>query len=156
MKKSQSALEFLVTYAWVFVVIAVIVGALYYFGIFDFGKYVPQKCTFTSQISCIDFALDSSQVKVKLLNNLGEKVTVSSATITNDANPPITCAAPSFAGTWEASRANDFTFTSCSGGAYLPKQKVDLRITVSYYSESTSTMPVHKVVGRINGIVKSG
>ena len=42
-KKSQAALEFLTTYAWAFLVIIIMIGALAYFGvwlnaIFNFSK----------------------------------------------------------------------------------------------------------------------
>jgi hypothetical protein len=74
LKKSQSALEFLTTYAWAFIILSVALGALYYFGIFDFGKYLPQKCFFPSQFKCLDFGLDASQVRIKLVNNLGEDI----------------------------------------------------------------------------------
>ena len=41
--KSQAALEFLTTYVWAIMVMLIVIGALYYFGIFDFSKLLPQK-----------------------------------------------------------------------------------------------------------------
>ena len=151
-KKSQASLEFLTTYVWAFFVIATTIGALYSFGIFDFSKYLPQKCTFPSQFKCLDFSLKSDEVKIKLVNNLGEDIQVTSLQITNDATPPISCTAPaSFQ--WQHSTEKDLPFTSCSGGAYIAGERVELRITISYNALNTPSKPIHLINGKINGRV---
>lgn len=152
--KSQAALEFLTTYAWAFLAIAMVLGALYYFGIFDFGKYLPQKCVFPSQFKCLDFSLKPSEVRIKLVNNLGEDVRVTSLQITNDATPPISCA-PQSAFDWAHASEKDITFTGCSGGGYLPEQRVELKISMSYYAVNTPSRPIHTINGKINGKVAS-
>ena len=154
MAKSQAALEFLATYVWAFFIIATTVGALYYFGIFDFGKYLPQKCIFPSQFRCLDFSLKPSEVKFKLVNNLGENIRVTSLQITNDANPPISCTPP--AGfDWAYTTEKDLTFTSCSGGAYIAGERVELKVSLSYYAVNTPSQPIHVINGKINGRVTS-
>lgn len=153
-KKSQAAIEFLTTYVWAFFIIAVTIGALYYFGIFDFGKYLPQKCIFPSQLKCLDFSLKPAEVRIKLINNLGEDIKVVSLQITNDAVPPISCTAPaSFE--WGHSTEKDIVFTSCAGGAYIAGERVELRVSISYYALNTPTKPVHSIRGKVNGKVAS-
>ena len=153
--KSQVALEFLATYAWAFVVVATAVGALYYFGIFDFSNYLPQKCTFPSQFKCLDFSLKPGEVKVRLANNLGEDIRVTSLLITNDANPPVSCTPPA-AFDWAGSTDQDITFTSCTGGAYIPGERADVRIIISYYAVNTPSQQTHLINGKVNGRVTSG
>lgn len=153
--KSQVALEFLATYAWAFVVVATAIGALYYFGIFDFSNYLPQKCTFPSQFKCLDFSLSPSEVKVKLANNLGEDIRVTSLQITNDANPPISCTPPA-AFDWASTTDKDITFASCAGGAYISGERADLRIMISYYAVNTPSQQAHLINGKVNGRVTSG
>ncbi len=153
--KSQSALEFLATYAWAFIIIATAVSALYYFGILDFGKYLPQKCAFPSQFKCLDFSLRPAEVRIKLANNLGEDIRVTSLQITNDANPPIACTSPS-PFDWAHSTETDVVFASCSGGGYISDERVELKITMSYYAVNTPSRPVHLINGKINGRVTSG
>lgn len=155
MHKSQAALEFLTTYAWAFIVISITIGALYSFGIFDFGKFLPQKCVFSSQFKCLDFSLNASQVKIKLANNLGEDITVTSIKITNDANPPISCTAPATPINWIRATEKDLTFASCSGGAYIADTRVELKISMSYYAVNTPSRPIHLINGKINGKVTS-
>src|SRR3989338_6386493 len=151
MHKSQAALEFLATYAWAFIVIVVTISALYYFGVFDFGKYLPQKCAFPDQFKCLDFSLQPSALKIRLTSNLGEDICVKSAKITNDANPPLACAFDTSAHSqgscsgsefeWTHSSEKDFEFISCSGGAYISGERVEARISIDYYAKNTPSKP---------------
>ena len=47
MKKSQAAMEFLMTYGWAILVVLVAIAALAYFGVLDPNKFVGEagKCT---------------------------------------------------------------------------------------------------------------
>ena len=154
MHKSQAALEFLTTYVWAFFVIAITIGALYYFGIFDFSKYLPQKCVFPSQFKCIDFSLHPAEVRIKLANNLGEDIKVTALQITNDAVPSVACTSPaSF--DWVHSIERDITFASCAGGGYIAGERVELKVSMSYYALNTPSKPVHLINGKINGKVTS-
>ncbi len=151
--KSQSALEFLTTYAWAFVVIMITIGALYYFGVLDFRKYTPQKCIFPSQMKCLDFSLQIAEAKVKLLNDLGEKIEVSSVSMSNDVGS-IACT-PTLSNLpfeWEYATEKDITF-SCSLGGYISGERVELIMTLRYFAVDTPTKPEHEVKGKINGIV---
>ena len=152
-KNSQAALEFLTTYAWAFLVITITIGALYSFGVLDFAKYLPQKCIFPSQFKCLDFSLRPSEVRIKLTNDIGEDVSVTSVRITNDANPAISCTAPFVPIGWIHSADTEFVFSSCSGGAYIADSRVDLKITLQYYAVNTPSKPVHTIQGKVNGIV---
>ena len=92
--RAQAALEFLTTYAWAFIVIIVTIGSLYYFGVFDFSHFVPERCTFSPQVACIDFYMSESAISAKMANTFGEDVNLTSADITNDAAIPLTCSSP--------------------------------------------------------------
>ena len=161
--KSQASLEYLTTYAWAFMAISITIGALYYYGIFDFSKYLPQKCIFPSQFKCLDFGLNPTEVRLKLVNNLGEDVCVQPMQITNDANPPISCTFSSLpqgscAGSefeWIASTTKDISFTGCTGGAYISDSRVELKVSMSYYAPNTPSRPIHSINGKINGRVTS-
>ena len=145
--KSQAALEFLTTYGWAFLVIAITIGSLYSFGIFDFEKYLPQNCIFPSQFKCLDFSLMPAEVRIRLTNSLGEDVRVTSLQITNDADPPISCTPPA-AFDWIHATEKDLVFDSCAGGAYIPDERVELKITVNYYAINTPSQPNHIINGK--------
>jgi hypothetical protein len=52
MKKGQSAVEFLMNYGWVLLVVLISVASLAYFGILTPGENLPETCLFFPGISC--------------------------------------------------------------------------------------------------------
>lgn len=154
-KKSQVALEFISVYMWAFMAIFVAIGTLYYFGVFDFGKYFPQNCIFPSQFKCLDFSLQPSKARIKLVNNIGEDIEVTAMDITNDANPPFSCTPPATPVTWAHATTQDFLFSSCSGGGYIPNARAELKVSMNYYAISTPSKPNHAISGKIYGKILS-
>ncbi len=72
---AQAASEYFVTYAWVILIIlAVIIGLMYYFGMWDF--LAPNDCTLATGLTCYDFKVKSSAVQIALFNKLGGIVTI--------------------------------------------------------------------------------
>jgi len=155
--KSQAALEFLTTYAWAFVVIMLTIGALYYFGIFDFAKFLPQQCTFPSQFQCIDFSFTADEVRFKLVNNIGERINVDPVVITNDASNPLSCTLTSpgpLPLDWDSGVEIDFVFSACSDGAFIVGERVEAKITMTYFAVDTPSQPLHTFTGKITAVVK--
>jgi len=74
-KKSQAALEFLMTYGWAILVVLVAIGALAYFGVLSPEKFLPSKCTLPAGVACVDFKIESTVVTVVLRNGLGSDLT---------------------------------------------------------------------------------
>jgi len=77
-KKSQAALEFLMTYGWAILVVLVAVGALAYFGVLSPDKFLPAKCTLSAGIACVDHRVQGTAgaggvglITVSLTNSLG-------------------------------------------------------------------------------------
>jgi hypothetical protein len=161
-RKSQAALEFLTTYAWAFLVILLTLGALYYFGIFDFGKFLPQKCLFPSQFECLAFSfaaadeLLTNEVRFRLVNNIGEKINVNSFEITDDAQDPLTCTGfePSpLPSDWKSGVEIDFAFTDCTDGGYLVNERMEAKIIMKYCAVATPGCPEHTINGKITAVV---
>jgi hypothetical protein len=75
-RKSQAAMEFLMTYGWAILVVLVAVGALAYFGVLSPDKFLPAKCTLQAGIGCIDHKATSTALNVVLLNSLGFDLTI--------------------------------------------------------------------------------
>ena len=77
-RKAQSALEFLTTYGWAFLVILIMIGALAYFGVLDPSRFLPDKCLFTTGISCDEGFIDSAgpTINARLVNGLGKNIVV--------------------------------------------------------------------------------
>lgn len=162
--KSQAALEFLVTYSWALLAILITIGALYYYGIFDFGKYLPEKCLFTSQLECLDFIMKGDKITFRLVNNLGEPIDVNSVDINNDATPALNCnsayaifidgTAWDETSPWAPTEQWDFEFSGCSGGGFIEDERVEAIVTLKYCSPATTACPEHTVNGKIEGRVQ--
>jgi len=58
MKKAQAALEYLMTYGWVFMVIFFTLSSLAYFGFLSPGSMLPKKCDISPGFSCVDHVVD--------------------------------------------------------------------------------------------------
>mgnify|MGYP001602393425 CR=1 FL=1 len=161
-KKGQAALEFLTTYAWAFLVILIMVGALAYFGILRPTKLLPDRCNFGTEINCVDFALRygttglDGSINLRLKNSFGEAVYVNSINITSDTSTLLTCtlstpsiASPGFL--WNTDATQDFAFITCntaaSGFVQGEKSRFDIRLT--YYSAKTSATYAKQVSGEI-------
>ena len=71
-RKSQAAMEFLMTYGWAILVVLVAIGALAYFGVLSPDRFLPAKCQLPAGIACTDFKVSSSSgVTIVLRNGLG-------------------------------------------------------------------------------------
>jgi hypothetical protein len=88
-RKAQGALEFLMTYGWAFLVILIMIGALAYFGVLNPNRFLPDRCTFGSQIICkTDQMVINNEVQTTLLavvtNNFGGDVRLYDGDIDSD------------------------------------------------------------------------
>ena len=76
LRKSQAALEFIMTYGWAILVVLVAIGALSYFGVLSPDRFLPSKCTLQAGIACVDhkaedFGAGNSEVSITIRNSVG-------------------------------------------------------------------------------------
>ncbi len=88
-RKAQGALEFLMTYGWAFLVILIMIGALAYFGVLNPNRFLPDRCTFGSQIICkTDQMVMNNELTTTMLavvtNNFGGDVRLYDGDIDSD------------------------------------------------------------------------
>lgn len=81
-KKSQAALEFLMSYGWAILVVLIAVGALSYFGVLNLSMFLPEKCTLVPGIACLDFRAGTDGVTLVIKNSIGDSIVVESVTVT--------------------------------------------------------------------------
>src|SRR3989338_2628680 len=79
--KSQAALEFLMTYGWVIMVVLLAIGALSYFGVLSLDNFVPRRCALEPGIACMDFKVNENSITLVLRTARGEDITMSSIKI---------------------------------------------------------------------------
>jgi hypothetical protein len=172
-KKSQAALEFLTTYAWAFLVILIMIGALAYFGILNPNKLLPERCSFGSEFECRDFNIDKTgdNLDIKLVNNVGEPLVVSTFVISSDADQPLTCkidsgqSLPSITAPWVSGLDHDFKY-ECkfdpgtgeidywTDAGFVAGQKGKISVAVTYYTVKAGSAYSHVINGEVFATVK--
>ncbi|MDE1870418.1 MAG: hypothetical protein KGH71_05580, partial [Candidatus Micrarchaeota archaeon] len=66
-KRAQSAMEYLLTYGWAFLIIGVVLGAMFALGIFNPGQFASPECLLPAGFSCLSFFLSTNgQLQVNL------------------------------------------------------------------------------------------
>ena len=153
--KAQASFEFISIYAWIFIAIAIAVGALYYLGFLDFAQYAGQTCEFNSQIKCKDFSLGTDSVKLKLLNNFGKQVHVKAISIVDDFGNSLQCD-PIAEFDWNDFQTKDVVLQDCSGPDYRSGRRAKLNIKLEYYSLDTPTHLLHAINGIIDAKIVPG
>ena len=158
-KKSQAALEFLTTYAWAFLVILIMVGALAYFGVLSPSKLLPDRCNFGSEVSC-----DKNRMKVDksdtgptmaLTNNFGTAVTIKTIRVINS-NTGIGCTGPITPADdtdWPSGSSITLTATGC--GTLIENEKIKFSVEIDYYAVSATPTYTKTVFGEIYSSVVS-
>ena len=170
-KKSQAALEFLTTYAWAFLVILIMIGALAYFGVLNPSALLPERCSLGSELECRDFKLDATNgaVVIKLVNSVGESISITKIETTSEGTTKLDCtysttAAPVAGATTlplTVSQGNqgDFTLAECdltewSDAGFTVGQKGKVDITVTYNTVRSGTNFPHQIKGDIFATVQ--
>ena len=158
--KSQAALEFLTTYGWAFLVIIIMIGALSYFGILTPSKILPNRCSFGSELQCIDFRVvggPQGNIKLRLRNNLGEPINIQSISVgTGGSANSLACTNPQPIIGWKAGEVQDIDFIDCTNAAaagILPGEKGKVNITVEYYGISSGSGYSKQIKGDIYTLV---
>ncbi|MFI5412587.1 MAG: hypothetical protein ACHQX1_01720 [Candidatus Micrarchaeales archaeon] len=64
--KSQSAIEYLTTYGWAIIIIAVVLLALFNLGLFNPSSFVSTTCVFPAEFQCLSAVLTGSTGSLNL------------------------------------------------------------------------------------------
>ena len=129
-KKSQAAVEFLLTYGWAILAALVALGALVYFGVTNPAKTLPDKCTFSNDFNCQDFYVTvPSNVSIRLTNGLGQTIY----------SPQCACTSGTFLGTcvmpngdWSPDTVRELNCTKIVGATFIQKDRAKATIVLNY------------------------
>jgi hypothetical protein len=133
--KSQAAIEFLMTYGWVVMVVFVAIGGLAYFGVLSPDKFLPRKCFLEAGLGCRDFKVNEDSATFVIENGKGEDITISGIGVTG-------CTGTA-SGTLNNGQKESFTVGGCSNTA---GEKLDGGVNITYTSESGL---IHKNIGNL-------
>lgn len=126
-RRSQAALEFIMTYGWAIMVVIVAIAALAYFGVLNPDRFLPSKCTLPAGIACLDHLASGSAILVTLKNSLGYDIT--SVTVRASG-----CTTADSQAKFRNEEQREFTPSGCS---LTNGQKYNGQINVSYTNTDT-------------------
>lgn len=85
-EKAQAAMEFLMSYGWAIFTVLIVIGALAYFGVLSPDKFLPERCSLPSGITCLDFNVETARIVLVLQNNFGSTITIERVEVTKKNN----------------------------------------------------------------------
>jgi len=127
-RKSQAAMEFLMTYGWAILVVLAAIAALAYFGVLSPEKFLPEKCLIETGFTCISSKVETGQSTIVLLNGLSRSITVDSIQIGG--------CTTSFGTSLISEAENTFVITGCSNGDLKEVFKGD--VSIKYTEKRTN------------------
>ena len=74
MEKGQAAIEFMLTYGWIILVVVIAIGALLYFGFLSPETFSKKHCEITPGLECAEFRATSNELTLIIENNLGQDI----------------------------------------------------------------------------------
>ena len=128
-RKSQAAMEFLMTYGWAILVVLAAIAGLAYFGVLSPEKFLPEKCVLEPGLACVSHKVESTKVTMVLSNGKGKSITIKSIDV-KGCTSTFSQAMPS---------GTDYTYViggSCDNGIAKDSFKGD--ITISYTEKDTN------------------
>lgn len=127
-RKSQAAMEFLMTYGWAILVVLAAIAALAYFGVLSPEKFLGEKCILETGMACVSHKVEPTQTTLVLAQNKGRTITINSITVGG-------CSA-SFTETMLSGTSSNFVVTGCSNG--ITKENFKGEITIGYTEKDTN------------------
>jgi hypothetical protein len=88
--RGQAALDFLMTYGWALLLIAIAAAAIVSLGILDVGSFMGSRAVGFSQVVPTGWQLQSGTLSLKLKNDAGTDINVTSITASYNVQPPAT------------------------------------------------------------------
>jgi len=158
LKKGQFAFEFIMTYGWVFMGILIAIGALYYFGVFNPTKFVPDRCFFGNQMVCQDYQLSTGEAKLEIRNNYGKAINISKVWAVTDEQEIINtetggrCGLPASPGWLKIAPGGtgEIACTPFEGGfAFTTRDKPNIRFTIEFFRGDLPGSPRHNITGEL-------
>jgi len=138
LKKSQAAMEFLMTYGWAILVVLAAIAALAYFGVLSPERFLPEKCLIETGFTCISSKVTSTESTLIFQNGYGKSVTID--------NVDIGGCSKAFSQSLASEDEGTFVVTECSNGDVKEVFKGDLIIK---YTEKRTNLS-KTAYGQIN------
>ena len=155
-RRGQAAIEFLVTYGWAIMAAMIVIGALTYFGITNPSTSLPDKCIFANAFECKDFQINTTALRLKVINTQGETIygnATGIAAYMTDNN--VACVVTGSPKTYLDPEAElEVTCNNPPDSPFNSKEKAKVRVTISYLKSPDVTAYKQVSLGEVYSTVQ--
>jgi len=158
-KKGQAAIEYLMTYGWVLIVIFVVIALILATGVFSPGRFLSQECKLTPDFPCLTPAgeqLGSDyKVRLNITNGLGYNITLEEVKLTDTKTGEVIDNSGTLVDVSDLSLSpGDSTRITGIFGGNAANEMRTFYITLGYFRPTVGEM--HYVSGRIRVKIEPG
>ena len=121
-KKSQAAMEFLMTYGWAILVVLAAIAALAYFGVLSPEKFLPEKCILAPGLACVQHKVEPASTTLILANGFGRTIRVTNLQVGE-------CSGTFNTTMVSGGSEENFVLTGCNNGVSKDVFKGDITLT---------------------------
>ena len=122
-RKSQAAMEFLMTYGWAILVVLAAIAALAYFGVLSPEKFLPEKCILAPGLACVQHKIEPTSTTLVISNGFGRTIEVTSLQV---GSCGCALATPIL---MQSGTENTFSLSGCENGLSTDAFKGDITLT---------------------------
>ena len=140
-KKSQAAMEFLMTYGWAILVVLAAIAALAYFGVLSPEKFLPEKCVLEPGLTCSSSKITPTTSTLFIANGLGRTITITSISVGS-------CTG-TFSSQMASGNVTSFGLSSCSNGIAKDRFKGDITLKYTEKDSGLSKSAYGNIVTKI-------
>lgn len=155
--KSQSALEFLTTYGWAFLVILIMIGALAFFGVLNPQRFLPDRCISAPGFYCEEFQISQNTLQFAIRNQQGSAINLNNITATAEGLSGVAFTDCNFVETQLSQ--NELTFVNCAVDGIITdgsKIKVSYVLDYSFLGRTLSRRAAGEIFGTVARATGSG
>jgi len=137
--KGQAAIEFLVTYGWAIMAAMIVIGALTYFGMTNPATSLPDKCIFSNAFGCKDYQMNTTGVKLKVINTYGQTIYPPfDATCTDEPGCGACSVSTLNPGYLNPEEEMNISCDNVPGSDFNIKEKGKVKVSITYFKSPTN------------------
>lgn len=149
-KKGQGAMEYLMTYGWAILIVIVVGGVLYYYGVFSPGTLVGETKTGFGEVEVDQWSVSGSSLNLVLANRAGEDINITNVYVTTDGQTSGTSISPETAlNSGERMGSTLTPVPSIPGEGYSSGDAYQLDVAIEF--EYTRTGLTKNSTGKLSG-----
>jgi len=115
-RRAQAAMEFMMQYGWLFLIVAAGISAMAYFGVFSPKDMVVSSCSFGAGIGCKDYKATSTTVVLTIQNAFPDEIIAAQIDFSDGVSSCTPSIDPEGGATWTSACTNTTcTFNLTSG-----------------------------------------